>query len=79
MSDIADVTTIRQLNDHLRQSLAGGVLVMTEGVIALGYTRQLNILQAVAADVAEPSGTDTREIHGELSTSAALQRGFATG
>jgi hypothetical protein len=37
------------LNDHLRESLAGGVLVMTAGVIALGHARQLNILQAVAA------------------------------
>ncbi len=49
MSDIADVTTIRQLNDQLRQSLAGGVLVMTAGVIALGPARQLTILNAVAA------------------------------
>jgi Protein of unknown function (DUF3768) len=49
MSDIADVTAIRYLNDHLRQSLAGGVLVMTPGVIALGPARQLTILQAIAA------------------------------
>ena len=49
MSDIADVTTIRYLNDHLRQTLAGGMLVMTAGVIALGPARQLTILQAVAA------------------------------
>ncbi len=35
MSDIADVATIRHLNDQLRQSLAGGVLVMTASVIAL--------------------------------------------
>ena len=49
MSDIVDVTTIRQLIDQLRQSLAGGVLVMTAGVIALGPARQLTILQAIAA------------------------------
>ena len=49
MSDIVDVTTIRHLNDHLRQSFAGGVLVMTAGVIALGPARQLTILNAVAA------------------------------
>ena len=48
MSDIVDVTTIRHLNDLLRQSLAGGVLVMTAGVIALGPARQLIILDAVA-------------------------------
>ncbi len=49
MSDTADVTTIRHLNDQLRQSLAGGVLVMTAGVIALGQACQVTILQAVAA------------------------------
>jgi hypothetical protein len=48
MSDIVDVTILRYLNDQLRQSLAGGVLVMTAGVIALGNARQLTILQAVA-------------------------------
>jgi hypothetical protein len=48
MSDIADVTTIRHLNDQLRQSLGCGVLVMTAGVIALGRARQLAILHAVA-------------------------------
>jgi hypothetical protein len=48
MSDIADVITIRHLNDQLRQTLAGGVLVMTAGVIALGHARQLTILDAVA-------------------------------
>ena len=48
MSDIADVTTIRHLNDQMRQSLAGGVLVMTAGVIALGPAHQLPILDTVA-------------------------------
>jgi hypothetical protein len=48
MSEIVDVTTIRELNDRLRQSLAGGVLIMTAGVIALGHDHQRNILEAVA-------------------------------
>jgi hypothetical protein len=48
MNDIVDVTTIRELNDQLRQSLRGGVLVMTAGVIALGHARQLKILEAIA-------------------------------
>jgi hypothetical protein len=48
MNDIIDVTTIRKLNDQFRQSLRGGVLVMTAGVIALGQDRQLKILEAVA-------------------------------
>ena len=47
MNDIIDVTTIRKLNDQFRQSLRGGVLVMTAGVIALGQDRQLKILEAV--------------------------------
>ena len=48
MTEIVDVTTIRALNDRFRQSLRGGMLVMTAGVIALGQERQLKILEAVA-------------------------------
>ena len=48
MNDIIDVATIRKLNDQFRQSLRGGMLVMTAGVIALGQDRQLRILEAVA-------------------------------
>jgi hypothetical protein len=48
MTEIVDVTTIRTLNDRFRQSLRGGMLVMTAGVIALGQNRQLKILEAVA-------------------------------
>ncbi len=47
MNDIVDVTRIRELNDQLGQSLRGGMLVMTAGVIALGEARQLKILNAV--------------------------------
>jgi hypothetical protein len=48
MTEIVDVTTIRELNDRFRHSLRGGVLVMTAGVIALGHDRQLKILEAVS-------------------------------
>jgi hypothetical protein len=44
MTEIVDVTTIRALNDRFRQSLCGGMLVMTAGVIALGQ----ELLDAVA-------------------------------
>src|SRR5215207_3274513 len=49
MIKIVDVSRIRALNDELRRSLAGGVLMMTAGVIALGRAKQLTILDAVAA------------------------------
>ena len=48
MNDIVDVTAIRRLNDQLRQSLRGGLVVMTAGVRALSEARQLEILTAVA-------------------------------
>ncbi len=49
MNDVVDTSRIRELNDALRRSLTGGVLMMTRGVIALGLARQLRILEAVAA------------------------------
>lgn len=48
MTEIVDVTTIRELNDRFRQSLRGGMLVLTAGVIALGQERQLKVFDAVA-------------------------------
>src|SRR3954449_1795175 len=49
MQDIMDVSRIRALNDNLRRSLAGGVLMLTKGVVALGRAKQIAILDAVAA------------------------------
>jgi hypothetical protein len=49
MTDLVDVSRIRDSNDQLRRSLTGGVLVMTAGVIALGAKRQMAILTAIAA------------------------------
>src|SRR6185312_275907 len=49
MTDLVDVSRIRDLNDQLRRSLNGGVLVMTRGIIALGAKRQMEILTAIAA------------------------------
>ena len=43
MDDVVDVSRIRALNDALRRSLTGGVLMMTRGVIALGLAHQLRI------------------------------------
>src|SRR5215213_4979772 len=49
MNEIVDVSRIRDLNDQLRRSLTGGVLMMTAGVIALGAKCQMAILSAVAS------------------------------
>src|SRR4051812_44527251 len=49
MNDLVDVSGIRDLNDQLRRSLTGGMLVMTRGIIALGAKRQMAILSAIAA------------------------------
>ena len=49
MTDLVDVSRIRDLNDQLRRSLNGGVLVMTRGIIGLGAKRQMEILTAIAA------------------------------
>src|SRR5829696_4163057 len=49
MTEIVDASRIRALNDALRRSLAGGVLLMTAGVIALGREKQRAILDALAA------------------------------
>ena len=49
MNDLVDVSHIRDLNDQLRRSLTGGMLVMTKGIIALGAQRQMAILSAIAA------------------------------
>jgi hypothetical protein len=76
MSDIVDVATIRCLNDQLRRSLAGGVLVMTAGVIALGYACHLRILQAVAGFDAFDAGNDPYGEHDFGAVEVAGQRLF---
>ncbi len=58
MSEIVDASRIRALNDDLRRSLAGGVLMMTAGVIALGCAKQKAILDAVAAFVGFDADND---------------------
>ncbi len=58
MTDLVDVSRIRDLNDQLWRSLTGGMLVMTRGIIALGAKRQMAILSAVAAFDAFDPGND---------------------
>ncbi len=62
MDDVVDVSRLRALNDALRRSLTGGVLMMTRGIIALGLVRQLRILEAVVAfDAFGPDNDPYRE------------------
>lgn len=49
MTVIHDADRIRALNDILRRTLAGGTLVLTAGIVALGRERQQIILDAVAS------------------------------
>jgi hypothetical protein len=49
MTEIVAASRIRDLNDQFRRSLTGGMLVMTQGIIALGAKRQMAILSAIAA------------------------------
>ena len=49
MTELVAASRIRDLNDQLRRSLTGGMLVMTRGIIALGAKRQMAILSAIAA------------------------------
>ena len=58
MTDLVDVSRIRDLNDQLRRSLNGGVLVMTRGIINIGAKRQMEILSAIAAYDAFDPGDD---------------------
>ena len=49
MTEIVAASRIRDLNDQLRRSLTGGMLMMTRGIIGLGAQRQMTILSAIAA------------------------------
>ena len=49
MTEIVAASRIRELNDKFRHSLAGGLLHITRGVIALGGKQQAAILDAIAA------------------------------
>ena len=49
IDDPACSAKVRQLNDAFRQTLNGGTVLMTAGVVALGADRQALVLAAVRA------------------------------
>ena len=60
--DAGNSAAIRDLNDAFRTSLAGGVVLMTAGVMALGPEAQARILAAVRAfDAFTPDNDPWRE------------------
>jgi Protein of unknown function (DUF3768) len=49
MDDKAQSSAVRALNDAFRKSLAGGTVLLTAGIVALGGETQARILAAVQA------------------------------
>ena len=57
-STTAAASATRALNDQLRRSMKGGIVVFTPGAMALGQTMAWRILHAVATFDAFDTGTD---------------------
>lgn len=55
--------TIRQLNDQLRRTFAGGRVVITQGIQALGDQAAYRVLQAVREFEAFTEGNDPYHTH----------------
>lgn len=56
--DTARAATIRALNDKFRQTLQGGMVLFTAGIMALGTEAQATVLAAVQAFDAFDKGND---------------------
>ena len=55
--------TIRTLNDRFRQTLRGGTVLFTAGIMALGVEAQAKILASVQAFAAFDEGNDPWQEH----------------
>ena len=64
MADPAQVSAVRHQNDTFRRSLAGGSLLLSAGIIALGAANQARIIAAVRAfdDFDQSDAWDTHDI-----------------
>ena len=67
---------IRELNDAFRQTLTGGTVLMTAGVVALGVDKQAEILAAVRAFDAFSADNDPWDEHDFGAVEVAGERVF---
>ena len=67
---------IRNLNDAFRQTLTGGTVLLTAGVVALGAEKQTEILAAVRAFDAFTSENDPWDEHDFGALDVAGERVF---
>ena len=76
-ADDADYSaTIRKLNDSFRQTLTGGMVMMTAGVVALGADKQAEILAAVRSFKAFDTDNDPWAEHDFGAVDVAGERVF---
>jgi hypothetical protein len=76
IDDPACSAMVRQLNDAFRQTLTGGTVLMTAGVVALGADRQAQVLAAVRAFDAFTPDNDPWDEHDFGAIDAAGERIF---
>lgn len=76
MTAVLDADRIRALNDILRRTLAGGTLVLTPGIVALGRGCQQIIVTAIAAFEAFDGDNDPHREHDFGALDAAGERVF---
>ena len=72
----AHTATIRALNDKFRQTLQGGTVLVTAGIVALGSERQAEIIAAVRAFDAFGPDNDPWAEHDFGSIEVAGERAF---
>ncbi|WP_425350909.1 DUF3768 domain-containing protein [Methylobacterium aquaticum] len=77
LTAVLDVDRTRALNDILRRSLSGGLLMLTAGVIAFGRECRQTILDALAASDDSTPDNDPRGEHDFGALEVAGERVFS--